>query len=70
MKGYYMDQVKTDQTIVNGWLHTGDIGQILPNGTLQIIDRVSNIFKLSQGEFLCPEKIENRLDSKYISQVL
>lgn len=60
--GYYKRPDKTAEAFdAQGYFKTGDIALIYPNGTIKIIDRSKNIFKLSQGEYIAPEKVENML---------
>lgn len=74
MKGYYKRPDLTGETIINGWLHTGDIGVYVNiNGKqyLKITDRKKELFKTSGGKYVAPQPIENKLkESPYIEQVL
>ncbi|KAI8827037.1 uncharacterized protein EV422DRAFT_23175 [Fimicolochytrium jonesii] len=70
MKGYFRDVAATKAAIdKDGFLHSGDIGELLPNGTLRIVDRIKNIFKLSQGEYVVPDRVESKIKPSYIQQV-
>lgn len=59
-KGYFCNEKATNEAIDSeGWFHTGDIGRIMPNDKgLKIIDRKKEIFKLAQGEYIAPTKLE------------
>ncbi|ORX66939.1 acetyl-CoA synthetase-like protein [Linderina pennispora] len=58
MAGYCKNDALTAETIKDGWLHSGDIAQFNANGTVTIIDRSKDIFKLAQGEYVAPEYLQ------------
>jgi long-chain acyl-CoA synthetase len=77
LQGYFNKPEETAAALEkesNGkiWFHSGDIGEIDPQGFLRITDRKKDLFKTSGGKYIAPQMIENSLkaQSKYISQVM
>ena len=65
MLGYWNKKEDTDKAIVNGWLHTGDIGEIDPeDGYLKITDRKKDIIVSAGGDNISPAKIENMITNE------
>lgn len=62
MKGYFKDPALTSKTIKDGWLHTGDIGTMDPDGTLYIRGRRESAITLPEGQLIYPEELESRLN--------
>ena len=61
MRGYYNRPEETAETLVDGWLHTGDIGKVDADGFLQIVDRKKDLIKLQGGEYVSLGKVEANL---------
>ena len=71
MKGYFKDDEMTKETVINGWLYTGDVGFIDEDGMLKITGRVKEIFKTSMGKYISPVLIENKIkESPFIDQIM
>ncbi|ASK35161.1 AMP-binding acetyl-CoA synthetase [Alcanivorax sp. N3-2A] len=61
MSGYYKQPELTEEVMTDGWLRTGDVGEIDARGRLRITGRVKEIFKTEKGKYVAPAPIENRL---------
>jgi long-chain acyl-CoA synthetase len=71
MKGYYKLPELTAETIINGWLHTGDIGVLEDGRFIKITDRKKELFKTSGGKYVAPQPIENKMkESPFIEQIV
>lgn len=69
--GYFKDPEKTQETVVDGWLYTGDVGRIDENGHLIITDRKKDIIITAGGKNITPSEIENQLKfSPYINDAV
>lgn len=72
MEGYHNRPVESSESLDDGWLHTGDIGELLPTGQLRITDRKKDLFKTSGGKYIAPSLIESKFMAlcPYASQFL
>ena len=71
MMGYYKDEQLTKEVIVDGYFHTGDIGEVDKDGFLKITDRKKEMFKTSGGKYIAPQLLENTMkQSRFIEQIM
>jgi long-chain acyl-CoA synthetase len=70
-RGYYKNEEATEDTLRDGWLHSGDAGMFTEDGHLVVIDRVKDVMKMSDGTMFSPQFIENKLKfSPYIKEAV
>ncbi|SDP99016.1 helix-turn-helix domain-containing protein [Lentzea jiangxiensis] len=72
MRGYHNRPAETAETLIDGWLHTGDIGELDERGRLTITDREKELIKTSGGKYVAPARIESLLKaaSPYIGNAI
>ncbi|MBE2256114.1 MAG: long-chain fatty acid--CoA ligase [Ignavibacteria bacterium] len=71
MKGYYKDEASSAESLKDGWLHSGDIGEIDEYGYIKITDRKKSLFKTSGGKYIAPTAIEEMiLQIPYLDQAI
>jgi long-chain acyl-CoA synthetase len=71
MMGYYRRPELTAETLVDGWLLTGDIGVFEDGKFLKITDRKKELFKTSGGKYVAPQPIENKMkESPFVEQIM
>ena len=69
--GYYKNEEATNETLRDGWLHSGDAGMFTEDGHLVVIDRVKDVMKMADGTMFSPQFIENKLKfSPYIKEAV
>ncbi|AZZ42519.1 long-chain fatty acid--CoA ligase [Acidipropionibacterium jensenii] len=71
-RGYHNLPEKTAESFVDGWFHTGDIGEFDETGSLHITDRKRDLFKTSGGKYVAPQKVEAALmaNCPYLAQAV
>lgn len=72
MLGYYKRPEETAETIdADGWLHTGDVGELIDGKFLKITDRIKSLFKTSGGKYVAPAVVEEKMkECRYVEQIL
>lgn len=71
MLGYYNLPDITKENFTNGWLKTGDIGELVQGKYLKITDRKKEVFKTSGGKYIAPQSLENKMkESRFIEQIM
>ncbi|MCK5353436.1 AMP-binding protein, partial [bacterium] len=69
--GYYKNDEATEETLKDGWLHSGDAGHFTDDGHLVVIDRVKDVMQMADGTMFSPQFIENKLKfSPYIKEAV